>query len=95
MPTPQRYPSARDQITVAIQCPRCGQKGETVWEENHAISSEGPQTSLVSLSSGFYERINKRSPYQIELVCHRCETVQPDQGRFRCRYWNSIVGDRV
>jgi hypothetical protein len=77
MPTPETYASERDQITVAIKCPKCGQRGETVWEENHFVSPKGPQSCLLSLSDGFYERISNRSPYQIELVCHRCEAVRP------------------
>lgn len=67
----------RDQFTIPIIC-KCGQTGLAVWEENACISPAGPQTYLVSLSDGFYERINKSDTRTIELVCHRCGATQPD-----------------
>ena len=68
----------RDQFTSAITCAGCGQNGIAVWEENHTISPRGPEPTLVSLSKEFYERISKKSPHDIELVCQKCGAVQPE-----------------
>ena len=52
---------AREQFSVPIKCGRCGQQGNIVWEENAGDAlARGPQTALVSLSSGFYERQSSR-----------------------------------
>jgi hypothetical protein len=66
----------RDEFTVDLKCHRCGQTGVSTWEENTGVNRNGRQTSLVSVSSGFYERLSKKSPHSIELVCHNCEAVQ-------------------
>jgi hypothetical protein len=60
------------QFSVHIICPKCAAVGVVVWERDAA------QNSLVSLSRGFYERISKKHPYSIELVCHECGTAQPE-----------------
>lgn len=54
---------------VNIACPKCAAVGVIGWETN------GTERSFVSLSKEFYERISRKKPYPIELVCHRCETV--------------------
>ena len=77
MPPLQRHSSPRSQFRVELACRRCGQTGVSVWEENAAVGTDGPQPILVSLSDGFYERLARKSPHAIELVCHRCEAVQP------------------
>jgi hypothetical protein len=61
------------QFSINIICPKCGTVGVVVWE------SAAGQTSLVRLSNGFYERLAKKDPYPIELVCHDCGTAQPEQ----------------
>lgn len=75
IPQEMIYPE-RDQFTIDLKCHRCGQTGISTWEENARVSKDGSQTSLVSVSSGFYERLSKRAPHAIELVCHRCEAIQ-------------------
>jgi hypothetical protein len=67
----------RDQFTIAIACPGCEQTGAAVWEENSKFSASGPQTVLIRLSDGFYERIGKTSPHDIEMICSRCGKIQP------------------
>jgi hypothetical protein len=47
-----------------------------VWEENKDISPAGAQPVLISISDRFYERVNKRDRISIEVVCHKCESVQ-------------------
>ena len=60
-------------FSMDIICPKCAAIGVSVWE------GTGAERSLVSLSKGFYERISKRNPYPIELICHACGAVQPEQ----------------
>lgn len=66
----------RDQFTVVVKCPGCGQTGNSTWEENHSTNPKGPEACLISVADGFYERVGKKHPYDIELVCKKCETVQ-------------------
>lgn len=56
-------------FTQAITCPWCGQQGSMVWEKTQA----GQQ--VVSLS-GFYERLARKRPHDIETVCDRCDRAQ-------------------
>ena len=67
----------RDQFTILLKC-GCGQTGTAVWEENSTVTPAGPETYLVSLTDGFYERIRKSDRRSIELVCQNCGTVMPD-----------------
>ena len=60
------------QVSVNIICPKCRAIGVVVWEQ------DGAERSLLSLSSGFHERLSKKAPYPIELVCHGCGTAQPE-----------------
>jgi hypothetical protein len=68
----------RDQFTVPIRCPKCGQAGDETWEENSAITWRGPQSQFVSRSPGFRERLSAKGPERIEVVCRHCGTVLPD-----------------
>lgn len=67
----------RDQFAIPLKC-QCGQIGTAIWEESNAVAPAGPQTYLVSLSGGFYERIRKEDGSAIELVCSRCGTAQAE-----------------
>jgi hypothetical protein len=70
---------ARERFSVPVKCGRCGQQGTIVWEENAGDAlSRGPQTTLVSISSGFYERVARSHRGSVEIVCQRCNTVLPD-----------------
>jgi hypothetical protein len=53
-----------------IYCPKCNAAGCVVWE------GEGQTKALVRISGDFYERLSKRAPYPIELVCQQCGTPQ-------------------
>lgn len=59
----------QEQYSVNARCPKCRATGSVVWER------QGAAKSLVSVSSSFYERIAKFTPYKIEVVCQRCGTV--------------------
>lgn len=76
MTIPEKNSQERDQFSIDLACHRCGQTGISVWEETTRPGKDGPQSCLVSVSGGFFERITRRSPYHTELVCHRCEAVQ-------------------
>ena len=52
-----------------IRC-RCGKVGVIVWEE--APASDGGRTEFVKVEGDFYERLAKKPPYPIELVCNAC-----------------------
>jgi hypothetical protein len=56
-----------------IRC-RCGKIGSIVWED--APAAEGVRQELVKLDGDFYERLSKRPPYPVELVCNTCGTAQ-------------------
>jgi hypothetical protein len=73
---PGDEPVERDQFSVLIECPKCGEKGVATWEENKHTSVSGPEPTLIRLSSEFYERVSKRAPHVIELVCRKCGTAQ-------------------
>jgi hypothetical protein len=66
----------REKFVVPIKC-RCGQIGSTTWEENAQLSPKAPQAILISVSNGFYERIQKKNWTRSEIVCAVCEIVVP------------------
>jgi len=55
-----------------ILCPRCGQAGHVTWEN----LSAGSSNDLVRIEGDFCERLSRKAPYPIELVCNGCGTVQ-------------------
>jgi hypothetical protein len=70
---------AREKFSVPVKCGRCGQQGTIVWEENAGDSlCRGPQTTLVAVPAGFYERVARNHRGTVEIVCGRCNTVLPD-----------------
>jgi DNA-directed RNA polymerase subunit RPC12/RpoP len=68
----------RDQFAAPIECPKCGQRGVVTWEKTAHGSVKGPEPTLVNLSPEFYERVSKKVPYPIELVCNRCGATQDE-----------------
>jgi len=57
----------------SLDCPGCGAQGALRWE--NAPSIHGGQ-QLVAIEGDFYERLGRKKPYAIELVCNGCGTVQ-------------------
>ena len=57
-----------------LHCPRCDNKGTVKWEVSDTLHNDPGQ--MVHIQGPFYERISKRAPYPIELVCISCKTVQ-------------------
>jgi hypothetical protein len=68
----------REKFAVKIECPKCGQIGSATWEENAEMSPKGPMSQLLSVSSGFYQRVVKLDRGAIETFCGVCETVIVD-----------------
>jgi len=66
----------RDTFPIPLRCPKCGQTGTAMWEENSRISPAGPEPSLAGISNGFYRR--ERANDLPLIVCRQCETPQSD-----------------
>jgi hypothetical protein len=58
------------QFEAIIFCPSCAAEGAMVWENVRG------ERALIRLSAGFRERLSKRPPYPIELVCTQCGAAQ-------------------
>jgi hypothetical protein len=58
------------EVSTNITCPKCNAVGVAVWEV------VGTERSLIKLTRNFYERISRKNPYPIEMVCNECGTVQ-------------------
>lgn len=56
----------------SLACPGCGASGALRWE----ISSGASGQQLVAIEGSFHERLAKRPPHVIELVCNGCGAVQ-------------------
>jgi hypothetical protein len=54
-----------------VTCPYCSEKGAVIWEEV-VHPSEGRIKEMIRIEGGFYERISRKAPHPIELVCGRC-----------------------
>lgn len=53
-----------------IRC-RCGKVGAILWEDAPTPDGTG-RPEFVKIDGDFYERIAKKPPYPIELVCNAC-----------------------
>jgi DNA-directed RNA polymerase subunit M/transcription elongation factor TFIIS len=60
-----------DVFTTMFSCPKCKQRGASLWE------TVGGEPSLILLSDGFYERVQKKRRSQFEIVCHKCGNILP------------------
>jgi len=54
-----------------ISCP-CGRTGRLHWER----AAGGKRDELVKIEGDFYERLARKAPYPIELVCNGCGATQ-------------------
>lgn len=69
----------REQFTIDIACPHCGQKGQAVWEENAAGNRQrGVQRRLIRLSPGFHAQSGQTQSGDPVIACDGCGTAQPD-----------------
>lgn len=60
--------------TEHIFCPTCGKEGAVIWEL--AARARGDGKDLVRIEGDFYERLSRKPPFPIELICHVCGTAQ-------------------
>lgn len=58
-----------------IVCPRCGKEGSVIWEA--LPHPEVARRDLVRVEGDFFDRIAKKAPHSIELVCNGCGSSQP------------------
>ncbi len=56
-----------------IVCRHCGKSGTIIWDHVSRASEVTPE--LVGIDDPFFERLSKKSPYPIELVCRECGGV--------------------
>ena len=56
-----------------FHCPRCGKKGCLYWER---AEGRDARHDLVKIEGDFYERMTRRRPFRIELVCNGCGAAQ-------------------
>jgi hypothetical protein len=71
--------SKRDQFTVPLKCPNCGQVGSAVWEEDdgHTKGQNAPR-KLLRLSNGFHTEKGRTHSGDPIIVCDPCDEIQPD-----------------
>jgi hypothetical protein len=68
-------PPRRETFSIQLKCPGCGQLGSATSEENAEIIAQGPQPVLLSVSSGFLQRIHQQHAGETEIVCGVCDSV--------------------
>jgi len=68
----------RDQFRTLLKCGRCAATGHALWEENSAVSSDGPMGHLVSMSENFFLQISSNHQGQPAIACKACGTVHAD-----------------
>ena len=82
--------TGREQFTVDICCPHCGQQGTLAWEENTIGNRRnGIQRALISVSPGFHAEAGRTQSGDPVIVCGRCDTVQPDWSQSAKTRWLS------
>ena len=59
-----------------IVCPRCGACGAIHWDMISTPS--GPKKEFSGITGDFYERLHKKAPYPIEIVCTVCRIAVPN-----------------
>lgn len=56
----------------SLSCPGCGANGALRWEE----APDASDKQLIAIEGDFYERLARKAPHAIELVCNDCGSVQ-------------------
>ena len=59
----------------ALDCPKYGKKGAITWED--VLRDNNPDKNLLGIEVDFLERLAKKPPYPIEVVCNGCDAFQP------------------
>ena len=58
----------------SIICPNCGKRGKVVWDDVSRLGSHA-EPELLGIEGPFFERLGRKPPYPIELVCRECGSV--------------------
>lgn len=59
-----------------IVCQSCGRTGTIIWDDVTRLAASAQQAQeLAGIDGPFYERLSKKAPYPIELVCRACGGV--------------------
>ena len=61
------------QHSDSIVCGKCGKTGKIVWDDISRLNPSTPEP--VGIDGPFFERLSKKPPYPIELVCRACGGV--------------------
>ena len=56
-----------------IVCRHCGKPGTIAWDDVTRLNVSAPEP--VGIDGPFYERLSRKPPYPIELVCRACGGV--------------------
>lgn len=59
--------------TDAIVCRNCGKTGKILWDQVSRAGGSAPE--LKGIDGPFFERLSKKAPYPIELICRDCGGV--------------------
>lgn len=71
-----RFSTYQHDLTDTIVCPKCGNCGVINWD--YVPTPDGPKKDFVGITGDFYERLAKKPPHPIEIVCNCCRiTVVP------------------
>jgi len=57
-----------------VVCRACGKSGTIAWEEVSRLN-KSTVPELVGIDGPFFERLGRKPPYPIELVCRACGGV--------------------
>ena len=56
-----------------LQCRHCGKTGAVIWDQVSRAGENLPE--LAGIDGPFFERLSRKPPYPIELVCRACGEV--------------------
>lgn len=59
--------------SYTVVCGRCGKPGVILWDEVSRLNVTSRE--LISIEGPFFERLSKKQPYPIEMVCRACGEV--------------------
>ena len=59
----------------SIICGKCGKRGKVVWDDLSRLTNNAPEPELLGIDGPFFERISRKPPYPIELICRECGGV--------------------
>jgi len=63
---------------LPIKCPHCGQSGSVAWNVPAAGGDPAKNIkNLVKVSSGFHWEVGRGEPDQVQILCDRCDEIQP------------------